>query len=118
MAGRPTFEKSPPELVERFDTVAGRFPDAERRKMFGYPALFVGGNLVTSLFAAHWTVRLPDDARAELMALPGASDFEVMPGRTMRGYAVLPLDVVADDRRLDAWVRRAIDHGMTLPPKK
>jgi TfoX/Sxy family transcriptional regulator of competence genes len=118
MAGRPTFEKSPPELVERFDTVAGRFPEAERRKMFGYPALFVGGNLVTSLFAAHWTVRLPDEERAELLALPGASDFEVMPGRTMRGYAVLPADVVADDRRLDAWVRRAIDHGMTLPPKK
>jgi TfoX/Sxy family transcriptional regulator of competence genes len=118
MAGRPTFEKSPPELVERIDTVAGLFPEAERRKMFGYPALFVGGNLVTSLFAADWTVRLPDDSRAELMALPGASDFEVMPGRTMRGYAVLPPDVVGDDRRLDAWVRRAIDHGMTLAPKK
>jgi hypothetical protein len=36
----------------------------------------------------------------------------------MQGYAVLPEDVVADDRQLDAWVRRAIDHGMTLPPKK
>lgn len=118
MADRPTFEKSPPELVERFDTVAGRFPEAERRKMFGYPALFIGGNLVTSLFADHWTIRLADDDRAELMTLPGASAFEVMPGRTMRGYAVLPQDVVADDRRLDAWVRRAIDHGMTLPPKK
>ena len=118
MAGRPSFEKSPPELVERFDSVAGRFPEAERRKMFGYPALFVGGNLVTSLFADHWTIRLADDDRVALMALPGASDFEVMPGRTMRGYAVLPPDVVADDRRLDAWVRRAIDHGMTLPPKK
>jgi TfoX/Sxy family transcriptional regulator of competence genes len=118
VADRPTFEKSPPELVERFDTVAGRFPEAERRKMFGYPALFVGGNLVTSLFADHWTIRLADDDRAELMALPGASDFEVMPGRTMRGYAVLPPDVVADDRRLDAWLRRAIDHGMTLPAKK
>src|SRR5687767_14379457 len=46
----PPFEKSPPELVDRFDAVAGRFPTAERRKMFGYPALFVGGNLVTGLF--------------------------------------------------------------------
>ncbi len=118
MAGRPTFEKSPPALVAHFEEVAARFPEAERRKMFGYPALFVGGNLVTSLFAAHWTIRLPDDARAELLALPGASDFEVMPGRTMRGYAVLPPDVVADDRRLNAWVGRALDHGMTLPPKK
>lgn len=118
MPDRPTFEKSPPELIERFEALAARFPEAERRKMFGYPALFVGGNLVTSLFASDWTVRLPDDERAELLALPGASDFEVMPGRTMRGYAVLPPDVVGDDRRLEAWVRRAIDHGMALPPKK
>src|SRR5439155_14541805 len=111
---RPTFEKSPPELVQRFDAVAARFPEAEQRKMFGYPALFIGGNLVTSLFGASWTIRLPDDARAELLALPGARDFEVMPGRRMSGYAVLPDDVVADDGRLDDWVRRAITHGLTL----
>jgi TfoX/Sxy family transcriptional regulator of competence genes len=118
VADRPSFPKSPPELVERFDAVAARFPEAQQRKMFGYPALFVAGNLVTSLFGPAWTIRLPDDARAELMALPGADDFEVMPGRKMSGYAVLPEDVVADDGRLDAWVRRAIDHGMTLPAKK
>jgi hypothetical protein len=38
----PKFEKSSPELVARFDATAARFPEAERRKMFGYPALFVG----------------------------------------------------------------------------
>lgn len=118
MPDRPTFVTSPPELVARFDTVAARFPEADRRKMFGYPALFVGGNLVTGLFADSWMIRLPDDERAKLVALPGGRDFEVMPGRVMKGYAVLPEDVVADDGRLDAWVRRAIDHGMTLPPKK
>ena len=118
MPDRPTFEKSPPELVQRFDAVAARFPEAERRKMFGYPALFIGGNLVTSLFGASWTIRLSDDARAELLALPGAHDFEVMPGRRMSGYAVLPADVVADDGRLDDWVRRAITHGLTLPAKR
>jgi len=39
----PAFEKSPAELVARFDAAAPRFPEAQRRKMFGYPALFVGG---------------------------------------------------------------------------
>ena len=33
--------------------------------MFGYPAMFVGGNLVTGLFAQRWMIRLPDDDRAE-----------------------------------------------------
>jgi TfoX/Sxy family transcriptional regulator of competence genes len=104
--------------VARFDAVAARFPEADRRKMFGYPALFVRGNLATGLFADEWMIRLPDDARAELLEMPGAADFEVMPGRVMKGYATLPKDVVADDARLDGWIRRAIEYGMTLPAKK
>ena len=57
----PAFEQSPPELIERFDAVAARHAAAQRRKMFGYPALFVGGNLTTGLFADRWMIRLPDD---------------------------------------------------------
>ena len=113
----PKFEKSPPALIERFGEVATRFPEAERRKMFGYPALFVGGNLVTGLFADRWMIRLADDDRADLLELPGAAPFEPMPGRTMTGYAVLPEDVVADDDAVDAWVGRAIALGKTLPAK-
>jgi len=113
----PTFEKSSPELIARFDAAAARFPEAERRKMFGYPALFVSGNLVTGLFARTWMIRLPDDDRAALLELPGAAPFEPMPGRTMKGYATLPEDVVADDDALDDWVRRAIAFGRTLPAK-
>lgn len=113
----PPFEKSPPELIERFDAVATRFAEAQRRKMFGYPALFVGGNLTTGLFADHWMIRLPDDDRAELLALAGAAPFEPMPGKAMKGYAVLPGDVVADDAAIDGWVRRAIAYVQTLPAK-
>jgi TfoX/Sxy family transcriptional regulator of competence genes len=113
----PTFEKAPPELVERFDAAAERFPEAVRRKMFGYPALFVGGNLVTGLFARSWMIRLGDDDRAALLALPGAGPFEPMPGKPMKGYAKLPVDVVEDDGKLDDWIKRAIAHGKTLPAK-
>jgi TfoX/Sxy family transcriptional regulator of competence genes len=113
----PTFEKSSPGLVARFDAAAARFPEAERRKMFGYPALFVGGNLVTGLFAEHWMIRLPDDDRVELLGLPGAAPFEPMAGRAMKGYATLPPDVVAADEALDGWIRRAIAFGRTLPAK-
>ncbi len=113
----PTFEKSSPELIARFDATAARFPEAQRRKMFGYPALFVGGNLVTGLFAQSWMIRLGDEDRTALLALPGAGPFEPMAGRTMKGYATLPPDVVADDAALDEWVGRAIAFGRTLPAK-
>ena len=113
----PKFEKSPPELIARFDAAADRHPDATRRKKFGYPALFVGGNLVTGLFADRWMIRLAPDALATLIALPGAGPFMPMPGRTMTGYAVLPTEVVADDAALDEWLEQAIAFGRTLPPK-
>ena len=113
----PSFEKSPSELVARFDAVAPRFPEAQRRKMFGYPALFVGGNLVTGLFADTWMIRLAEPDLTELLTLPGATPFSPMAGRTMKGYATLPPDVVADDAALDGWLGRAIAFGKTLPAK-
>ncbi|HEY6058144.1 MAG TPA: TfoX/Sxy family protein [Candidatus Limnocylindrales bacterium] len=113
-----SFAKSPPALVARFAEVLDRYPDAKRRQMFGYPAAFIGGNMVTSLHGERWVVRLSEDSRGELLALAGAGPFEPMPGRPMKGYATLPPSVVADDSELHAWVRRAIEFGQTLPPKR
>jgi TfoX/Sxy family transcriptional regulator of competence genes len=113
----PGFAKSPPELVERFTSMTADLPLVERRQMFGYPCLFVGGNMVTGLHEARWFVRLGDPERTELLAETGAGPFEVMPGRAMPGYAVLPDAVIADDSALRSWVERAIIFGGTLPPK-
>jgi TfoX/Sxy family transcriptional regulator of competence genes len=116
----PKFEKSAPELVERFQAVLDRHaaPDVTRRPMFGYPCAWVGGNMATGLFAQEWWVRLAEPDREALLALPGAHQFEVMPGRPMGRYVVLPDDVVADDERLDAWLTKALAETRGLPPKK
>jgi len=113
----PSFSKSPPELVDRFVAITSELPDTERRQMFGYPSLFVGGNLVTGLHQSTWFVRLSEADRIELLALPGARRFEPMPGRPMGGYAVLPPATLADDDVVRRWVERAIAFGQSLPPK-
>jgi TfoX/Sxy family transcriptional regulator of competence genes len=113
----PGFSKAPPELVERFGAITGEIPDAERRQMFGYPAVFVGGNLVTSLHESRWIVRLPDEDRAALLALPGTGPFEPMPGRPMNGYVALSPPIVDDDAVVRHWVDRAMAFGRRLPPK-
>jgi len=38
-----TFKPAPPALVERFLEATGPLPNAQGRKMFGYPCVFVGG---------------------------------------------------------------------------
>jgi TfoX-like protein len=120
MPDMPRFEKSPPELVERFSAVLDRVgtPDTTRRPMFGYPCAWVGGNMATGLFARSWWVRLPPDRLAAVLASGEGRTFELMPGRPMKGYAALPDEAIADDAQIDAWIREALDYTATLPTKE
>ena len=114
---QPGFGKSPAALIERFDAVAARHPQAERRKMFGYPALFVGGNMATGLYEDKWVVRLFDEDLATLLELPGAAPFSPMPGRSMKGWASLPAAMVDDDAALEPWLERSLAFAGSLPSK-
>jgi hypothetical protein len=120
MPGIPKFQKSSPELVEHFGAAverAGR-DDVRRKPMFGYPCAWIGGNMATGLFAQQWWVRLPPERLKAVLDSGEATSFEVMPGRPMKGYAVMPEAILGDDKALDAWLREAFDYTATLPPKK
>ena len=120
MPDMPAFEKPPAELVARFEAVLARVatPETTRRPMLGHPCAWVGGNMATGLFASHWWVRLAPDRLAEVLAAGEFTTFSVMPGREMKGYAVMPAAVVADDTQVDAWVREALAYTATMPPKE
>jgi hypothetical protein len=113
----PSLSKSPPELVKRFADVLEGYPDAVPKKMFGYPAAFVGGNLATSLFRDRWVVRLPADEVVAAQAA-GADPFEPVPDRPMKGFVLIPAADVADDAKLRSWVERGLAHAASMPPKK
>jgi hypothetical protein len=53
-----------------------------------------------------------------VLASGEARPFEVMPGRGMKGSAAMPDEVVADDTRVEAWVREALAYTATLPARK
>ena len=48
----PEWEKAPADLAERFTTTVSAMPGAQVRKMFGYPAGFVNGQMFTGNFAS------------------------------------------------------------------
>jgi len=106
---------SPPELVQIFDEV-GPGPPVVRKKMFGYPAAFINGNMFAGLFQDKVIVRLAERERADLIR-EGGSPFEPMPGRPMREYVVLPAAVVQEKTRLSSWMKKALAHAGGLPPK-
>jgi TfoX/Sxy family transcriptional regulator of competence genes len=115
----PKFTKSSPELVARFAAVMDRHaaPDIVRKQMFGYPGAWIGGNMLTGLFAEEWWVRVSEGDREALLAMPGAHPLEVMPGKAMGSSVSMPADVVADDAALGRWLTSAIEYARALPPK-
>ncbi|HEY8695764.1 MAG TPA: TfoX/Sxy family protein [Chloroflexota bacterium] len=110
--------KSPPELVALFDEVAPTAPAVERRKMFGYPAAFVNGNMFAGLHGANMVLRLPEAPLREFLALDGAKPFEPMPGRAMKGYAVAPPALLANKPALSGWLERSFEGAAAMPPKE
>lgn len=109
------FSKSPPELIEAFEALKPG-PPAQARKMFGYPACFVGGNMFIGLFRDQMVLRLPEEARGELVKL-GAGAFEPMPGRVMRDYVALPLALAARRALVAPWVAKSLAYASSLAPK-
>src|SRR5712691_3591079 len=111
------WKKSSPALIELFSRVAPGAP-AEQRKMFGYPAAFVDGHMFIGLHQDDFILRLPEDARAELLEKKGARVFEPMPGRPMKEYVVAPAALIKDEGALRKWISRSLQYARSLPPKK
>jgi len=111
------FKKSPQALIDIFEAVVPG-PPAQQRKMFGYPAAFVNGNMFMGLFADTMMVRLPEEPRNNLLQLQGAKVFEPMPGRPMREYIILPAGLIADRTKLSQWVAKAFEYASSLPAKR
>ncbi|MFN2520624.1 MAG: TfoX/Sxy family protein [Candidatus Limnocylindria bacterium] len=110
------WKKTAPELVAKFDRAVPDDPRVTRKPMFGYPALFVNGNMFASTFQDKVVVRLGQADRAELESR-GAQQFEPMAGRPMKEYVVVPPAIVAKPAELRGWVERARANAAGLPPK-
>jgi TfoX/Sxy family transcriptional regulator of competence genes len=108
--------KSPEALVATFDEVMPG-PPATKRKMFGFPAGFVNGNMFMGLFEDSMILRLPVELREELIQLHGAKPFAPMPGRVSKEYVVLPESMIRDSQHLFSWVAKALVYGESLEPK-
>jgi TfoX/Sxy family transcriptional regulator of competence genes len=110
------WKKTPPELAATFDKAAPKDPKVVRKPMFGYPALFLNGNMFAGTFQDKIVARLAEDARARALKA-GAKHFEPMAGRPMKEYLVVPAADVAKPAALKKWIDEAHAYATTLPEK-
>ncbi len=111
------WKPAPPELVGTFERAVKKCADAELRKMFGYPAAFVNGNMMGGLFQDSMMLRLSPPDLADIRDQAGAKPFEPMPGRVMREYVVIPKKIIASTSQLEAWLAKAAAYTRSLPRK-
>ena len=109
------WRKPSEELVKLFQEITPG-PPATPKKMFGFPAAFVNGNMFMGLHQEDMILRLPEGSRAELLKM-NARIFEPMPGRPMREYVIVPPSLLRDRNKLSSWVQKALEYGSSLPAK-
>jgi TfoX/Sxy family transcriptional regulator of competence genes len=112
------WNKSPAALVEQFGAVLPVNGAVVRRQMMGYPSAVVRGHMFAGLFEEHMILRLNEADLQEFAEQEGATPFEPMPGRPMRGFAAVPPAVLADAAKLDVWVAKAFANACSLPEKQ
>ena len=114
----PVFSKPSAATLGAFDRAVVKRTDVERRTMFGYPSVFLRGNMLACVFQDRIMVRLSTADREAAMAIDGARPFEPSPGRAMKEYVDFPRSVVDDESALREWIDRGARYVMSLPPKK
>lgn len=112
----PKFTKPTAKTVDAFARAVDGLAGLDHRTMFGYPSVFLGGNMLASIFQDRIMVRLSEADRAAALDA-GAKAFEPSPGRPMREYVELPPAVVGNAASLRGWIERGRDYVGTLPKK-
>ena len=113
---KTVWRKSPPALIAAFDRALPQGPGIEKRKMFGYPAVFSGGKLASGLWQEFVVAKLGEADRENAMTRHGATPFEPMPGRRMREYVVLPERIFAYPAALRDWIAKAVVYAASSTP--
>ena len=111
-----TIPKPSEQAKAAFQKLLPPDPAVTSRPMFGNLSGFVNGNMFCGLFGEDLFVRLSDEDQARLRKQGGRA-FEVMPGRAMTGYVVVPAGWQKKPDATRAWIVTALSWSRALPAK-
>jgi TfoX/Sxy family transcriptional regulator of competence genes len=112
------WKKSSKELTD-FLEKSMKDVDCVKRKMFGFPAYFINGNMFAGTFEEHLFLRLSIGDRAKITKQnTDVKSFEPMKGRAMKEYVVLPKSLYRNKDEFSYWINKSIDYVTSLPSKK
>lgn len=99
-----------------------RLPGVEKKRMFGFEALWAEGRIFALVWRGRISLRLPDPAAAAaLSALPGAKALTIVEGKSSpagQRWIDVPEAFHDDPHDLRRWAQRAYDLALKEPPPK
>jgi TfoX/Sxy family transcriptional regulator of competence genes len=104
------------DLATRLRKMLADQPGLVEKRMFGGLAFLLNGNMACGVHGDELIVRTEPSAQQELLARPGAHQFDLT-GRPMKGWLLVGGEACATDRVLRQWVNRGITYARSLPPK-
>ena len=105
------------KLADRVREALGPRKGVDEIKMFGGLCFTVNGNMATGVMKGDLLVRVPEGDFDALLKEPGARTFDVMPGRTPKGFLVVDAKAVSTMPKLKKWVARGVGVAAAMPPK-
>ncbi len=105
-------------LADRIRDQLGPTKNVAEIKMFGGLCFTVNGNMACGVMKDGLLVRVPEDQFDKLLGEPGARTFDIMPGRTPKGFIVIDAKAVSTKPNLKKWVARSVAVASAMPPKK
>lgn len=114
----PRFKPAPDWIKVLFENALRPFPEAEPRRMFGYPCAFVNGQMMCGIFADRMMLRLSAEDRADFLKLKGTKLFEPASGRPMKEYVEVPPALLKSETELRKWLKKSLAYTRSLPPKE
>jgi TfoX/Sxy family transcriptional regulator of competence genes len=109
--------KASEKTIETFEKILPDFPGVEKRKMFGYPVVFVNNNMYMGVHGNSIILRLPENDRKEFLKLKLTHLFEPMPGKPMKEYVVIPDWMFSETSILNDWIDKSFEYVTLLPSK-
>jgi TfoX/Sxy family transcriptional regulator of competence genes len=111
--------KADPDVVQFFKTIVPEDPRVTIKPMFGNLSAFVNGNMFMGVYGEDLFVRLSETQQSDLLKHKGSGPFEVMPGRVMSGYIIMPKTWREGQKdTLRKWINTSLEFAAKLPPKK
>ena len=102
--------------AERIRELLTEQENVSERKMFGGLAFMLNGHMTIGLNNDDLMVRIGAEKHEEALAEPHTRKMDFT-GRSMRGYIFVNPEGYTEDDDLAAWIKRASDFTLSLPPK-